>query len=195
MDAVLIATKNNEKFETISSLIERVFPERFKYENVNDSGIDLDIIETGSVIERAQLKAIKYWEYLNKINQNKYFISIGIDDGFSLTKDGDGDPDSKKITDEILSGKLLQKRQAIWLKRGIVICNDKVQEAIITSIPFIFIGNPNNIKRVEGIYSLRNVLAPINQNIVQAQIKFNKLIEYYLFYCSDDIKYLFHKIL
>ncbi len=191
---VLIATNNSDKYQSISALLEGVFPHKYDFMSLEDIAIYVNFIETGSIINRAIHKAKLCWECLEDTNQKEYFISIGVDDGFSLKKEDEGNSNSKSITDSILSGKLLSINETIWLKRGIAYYNDKSQGAIITSTPLIYKGNPNNIERIENTYPLRNVLAPLNSEKVQSQIEFENLIEYYLKYCRNDIEILFRNI-
>jgi hypothetical protein len=194
MKPFLITTTNSDKYETLSELIRIILPYTISFHNLEDAGIKLEIVEKGSILERAEQKANETWKYLNEAHRNNFFISIGIDDGFSLIKDGKGDPDSKTLTDKILSGKYLKQKETIWLKRGIAYCNDHGQRSILTSIPFVFLGNPHNVKRQEGFYSLRKVLAPVHQELALDQMEFDATIQYYLHYCRNDLKSLFSKI-
>jgi hypothetical protein len=194
MKNILVATNNNDKYQSISALLEGVFPDKYIFNSLTDISISLDFIETGSIVNRALYKANLCWEYLKETNHKEYYISIGVDDGFSLEKENEGNSNSTLITDNILSGKFLRINETIWLKRGIAYCNDKSQGAIITTTPLVYKGNPNNIERIENTYPLRYVLAPLNSEKVQSQIEFETLIKYYLKYCRNEIEILFKNI-
>jgi hypothetical protein len=187
MKKLLIATRNNDKYKIATSLFEAVFPDTFTFENLNDTTITHDVIETGSILERAEKKAKEIWNILDEQQKKDYFASVGIDDGFSFTPDGDGDPNSKEITDQILSGQLLNQNDTIWLKRAFAFCNDSSIHSSLTTIPLIFQGNQKNIKRQEGVYPLSQVLSPKDQKLPLSDINFNDTIQYYLKYSGQEI--------
>ncbi len=195
MKNFLIATKNIDKYQIASALIGKVFDKKFLFQNLNDLGIEHDIIEVGTILERAEQKAKMYWEYLDEVKRNNYIATIGIDDGFSLTESGDGDPNSKELTDKILSGKFIKQNETIWLKRGFAIYNDKGFKSCLTKIPFIFLGNPKNISRQEGVYPLSSVLSSTDKNITIKDMAFDEAIQYYFKYCGKDLAVLFSDIL
>lgn len=194
MKTILVATYNMDKYRIVTALISKVFCDKFWFKSISDVGIKLEVIEEGSIIQRAEQKAIDVWKNMNRTERKEYYATIGIDDGFSLKKDDEGDPNSKLLTDKILSGDFIKKNRTIWLKRGIALNNDQELYSVLTTIPFVFLGNPNNIKRQEGTYSLMQVLRPINGNYALNQIEFGEAIKYYSSYCNDDIKRLFNEM-
>ena len=192
MKTLLIATKNDDKYRIASSLIGKILFDNFSFQNLKNAGIDYDITEVGSILERAEQKATEFWNILGNTNQNNYIATIGIDDGFSLIKDSEGDPNSKELTDKILNGKFIKQNDIIWLKRGFAIYNDSIGlKSCLTSIPFVYLGNPDNISRQEGIYPLSYVLCPIDKSVSMKDIEFKDAIQYYFKYCGDDLENLF----
>ncbi|MGM0408092.1 MAG: hypothetical protein ACQERU_08905 [Bacteroidota bacterium] len=183
-----------DKYRIITALISLVLCDKIWFQSIIDAGIKFEISEEGSIIQRAEQKAIEVWKYMNRTERKKYFATIGIDDGFSLKKDDEGDPNSKLVTDKILSGTFIKKNRTIWLKRGIALYNEQGLNSILTTIPFVFLGNPNNIKHQEGAYSLMQVLRPINGNSALNEIEFDEAIQYYSSYCNNDIKRLFNEM-
>jgi hypothetical protein len=191
MKTILIGTYNLDKYRIITALFNEVLSNKYFFNSIYDVGINIKIVEKGSILNRAEQKAINIWNHIIICKQREYFASIGIDDGFSLEKDDEGDPNSKLVTEKILKGTFIKKNQTIWLKRGIALYNQQGLRSVLTTIPFKFLGNPNNIKRQEGAYSLMEVLKPINGNIALNEIKLDDAIHYYLSYCYNDLKRLF----
>jgi hypothetical protein len=189
MKNFLIATKNRDKYQIVSALIAKAVPEDVSFHILKD--IDIEITEEGSILERAEQKARTYWEYLDKAERDKYTAVIGVDDGFSLSSEGAGDPNSKDLTDKILSGAFIKEGETIWIKRGFALYNNDGLKSCLTAIPFIFLGNPLNILRQEGVYPLSSVLGLVGRDIPVKDADFNDTISYYLKYCGDDLKRLF----
>ena len=194
MKTILIATYNVDKYRIITALFNKVLRHKFSFKNIYDVGINFEIIEEGTIIKRAEQKAIEVWNHMKIDERKEYFATIGIDDGFSLNKDDEGDPNSKLVTEKILNGTFVKKNNTIWLKRGIALYNHQELNSVLTTIPFTFLGNPNNIKRQEGVYSLMEVLRPINGNTSLKETVIDDAIQYYLSYCYKDIKRLFNVI-
>jgi hypothetical protein len=189
---ILIATKNDDKFAIAKALIDNVFPERFEFIGLNDIETDFDIEEIGSIEDRARDKARTYWTELNRLNKlNEMYAAVGIDDGFSASADAPGDPNSKELTDKILSGAYLVKDETIWLKRAFAVANDELGIlSAMTSIPFRYLGNSRGIVREEGVYPLSRALGPLGSSKTISQMDFNESIEYYLGYCKNELKKL-----
>ncbi|MDD2656731.1 MAG: hypothetical protein PHQ18_04165 [Patescibacteria group bacterium] len=191
MKKLLIATRNQDKYKIIIALIEKVFPNHFTFESLADTNITYDIVEEGSILERAEQKAKEFWNCLNNQQKKDFFATIGVDDGFAISEEDLGDPNSKELTDQILSGSLVKENDFIWVKRGIALYNNTVLKSCMTSIPFIFLGNPNKVLREEGRFKSSYVLGAINTKILVQKMKFDDSINYYLKYCEEDLKHLF----
>lgn len=194
MKKLLIATKNNDKYSIVSALIGKVLSGDVSFHSLKDAGIGYDINEEGSILERSEQKAKVYWDYLDKERKSLYLAVIGIDDGFSIDREKEGDPNSKELTDKILAGGLVNPGDTIWIKRGFAIYNDNGLVSCLTSIPFVFLGNPENISREEGIYPLSSVLASVDGNVSIKDMNFDDTIRYYLEYCGQDLKKIFKGI-
>jgi len=192
MKNFLIATKNRDKYQIVSALMAKAIPEDISFHILKD--VDIEITEEGSILERSEQKARIYWEYLDKTERDKYTAVIGVDDGFSLSLEGAGDPNSKDLTDKILSGSFVKEGEIIWIKRGFAVYNNEGLESCLTSIPFVFLGNPQSISRQEGVYPLSGVLGSVDKNVPIKDIDFDDAIQYYLKYCGKELERLFSDI-
>jgi len=193
MKKILIATKNLDKYNITNQLIERVAPRKFTFSNLIDLGIEHEIEENGSIKERAEQKALVYFNYLKDNNLlNDIFAVVGIDDGFDLSESGQGDPNSKEITDAILSGEYLKENERIWMKRAFAIYNSEAgMNSCLTSVPFVFLGNKNNITREDGKYPLRNVLGSVDLNKTMIDMTHDEAMDYYFKHSERDLKIIF----
>lgn len=190
MKTYLIATKNGDKYEITKALLERVLQSKVSFESLEEVNIEYEVMEKGSILERAEQKAREHWSHLNTGKKEKYSGVIGIDDGFSLNKNEEGDPNSKELTSKILQGEFVSKNQTVWLKRGFAVCNDNDLKSCSTSIPFTFLGSPENIAGKNGIYPLNCVLAPLGQSNPIEELNFEETTDYYLKFCAKDLKNL-----
>jgi len=197
MKKYLVATKNLDKYEIAKGLLADILSNSdCCFCNLKDLDVHYEITETGSIEERSRQKSAVFWEYIKKDKQIAEDIcaSVGIDDGFGLSRDEEGDPNSKQLTDKILTGHYLKEGELIWLKRGFAVCGEKLKlKSCLTSIPFVFLGNRSNIKREEGKYPLSSVLGSIGQKKTIIEMNFRESIEYYLKYCKSDLIELFRK--
>jgi hypothetical protein len=149
----LVATKNKDKYKIAKALLEKIFPGRFSFASLIDIGITEEIDELGSIEDRARQKPEFYRNCADKqFPQKEISAVVGIDDGFGITEADEGDPNSKELTDQILSGSYLAEGKTIWLKRAFAISNDNGTRSIMTSIPFAFRGYAKNIKNNSFIF-------------------------------------------
>jgi hypothetical protein len=161
-----------------------------------DMNIDYDVEEVGTITQRAVQKAEIYWKYLIKNNLDKNFVAvIGIDDGIGLSKNDEGDPNSKELTDKILSGKFIEQGKNVWIKRAFAIYNDNLKSNFcVTSIPLTFLGNHVDAIREEGKYPLSKVLAPINSTKTMSELPFTVAIDYTFKYSEEKLTLLLESI-
>ena len=77
---------------------------------------------------------------------------LGIDDGLILSGRKKIISNSKEITDKILTGKIISAGDIITIVRAFALnlLDKNIQTTCITSIPYTYLGNKENIKREEG---------------------------------------------
>ncbi len=99
---ILFGTNNKDKFRIVSSVLKKVAPEIFLH-NLNDAGLSGEVEEVGTIDDRSKQKAEFYLKQLLSKDDSGYSAVLGVDDGFAVD-DGEPSPDSKEITDRVLSG-------------------------------------------------------------------------------------------
>jgi len=195
MKKLLIATKNIDKYKIVTSMLDKILLNKFSYSNLTNLNIDYDVEEMGTITERAVQKAKTYWKYLIENNLVKDFSAvIGVDDGIGLSKDDGGNPNSKELTDKILSGKFIEQNKNVWTKRAFAIYNDNLVKSCLTSIPLTFLGNHDNTIREDGKYPLSKVLAPINGDKTMSELPFTVAIDYTFKYSEEKLTSLLESI-
>lgn len=156
----LIATNNVTKFELMRYVLrdagisgECIRPA--------DLQIDKDVDETGSLENRAMQKASALRDLLRgDLRGEGIDLYVGVDDGIRIEKEGKTYAESYEATDRILAGDSIEIGDDITIMRAFAfITHDGKQTTCMTRVPLYFLGNPDNIKRDEGIYPLAQVLA------------------------------------
>lgn len=190
---ILIATKNKDKFRTVSKILSHLHLGNFRFVDLHDLGVEDDIEERGSIIERAKQKADFYGGIVYKNKVSNVNAVLGIDDGLKLYGNEEILCNSKEITDGILSGKKIKKGDVIIVARAYALKPAKgiKTHTCITEIPFQHIGNSEKIKRIEEIYPLNHVLGFVGEKRTIIKMPEDECIEYYCRYSKKDLKDLF----
>ena len=98
---VLVATRNKDKFEIVKRMVEAIIPDALLI-SVADVDISGDVVEVGTISERAVQKAQYFLERLEWSKCADDFDAVlAVDDGLRIA-DGDATPNSKELTDRIL---------------------------------------------------------------------------------------------
>lgn len=187
MGKILIATRNEDKFKIVKKMLEDISNNKFQFVNLRDLKINKDTEEIGDILERAEQKARLL---INDVEQDITGI-IGIDDGIKIK--GNTTPETKKEADKILSGNYLELDEVVCIVRGLFMINTKTNEyeSCLNEIPFKYIEDKTQIKRVEGAYPLSYVLGRLEKNKAIAYDTEDESHRYYMDYSKKGIKKLF----
>lgn len=183
---ILIATRNNSKFEIISKMLYSIFENNIIIKSLNDFDYYVDKAEIGPNIERAKMKALNAKEQLK---ENFDYI-IGIDDGIII--DGKEYVTVKDHLYDIVVGNKVKIGSVIYITRAyFMISSNKKETSCYNKIPFVVRRKLDNLK-IEG-YPLNNVVSTIDDNIILTRHTSEELNNYFLKYSIDDLKKLFLK--
>lgn len=155
----LIATQNKSKKKVLSSILIKAGLEDFTFFDLNDEDIDSQVEESGSVEDRARQKA----QGIKQVDlRQEYNLLIGSDDAMEI-RNGEIRTDSKKVTEEILSGSALKVGETMYIVRAYSFHTlSKELKTLSTKIPFKFVGNKEGITLEENSYPLSYVLTTID---------------------------------
>lgn len=129
---ILIATKNNSKFEIISRMLYSILRNNILIKSLNDYDYFVDKDEIGTNIERAKAKAKNAEE---QIKEDFDYI-LGIDDGIII--DGKEYVTVKDHLYDIVVGDKIKIGSIIYITRAyFLISNDKKEVLCYNKIPYI----------------------------------------------------------
>lgn len=190
---ILIATKNKDKFHIVSDMLKNLGMIDLGFVDLRDLKIAQDIRESGSILDRAKQKARFYQEIVKKMDISDIIAVLGVDDGIKLLNKKTTYRNSKHITDEILSGKLLSVGEVVTIVRAFALnsIDGKNNAVCVTNIPFVFLGNYKNINRMEEMYPLSYVFGLLNSKKSIIETSDKKCMEYYLKYSKKELIQLF----
>lgn len=195
MKKFLVATKNKDKFLIAVDIFKKIGLQNYEYINLHDLGINDNIEETGDIIQRAEQKAKFYGDIAKKLSVAGLVAIVGIDDGIKLSKNDNANPNSKEITNGILSGELVKKGDIVWIARAFVIYVLETGKIVssTTLIPFNFLGNSEDVRWMNEKYPLSLVLGRVNDFKPVAEISNKESSEYYLKYSEYPLREMFIK--
>lgn len=184
---ILIATKNNSKFEIISRMLYSILENNILIKNLNDYDYFVDKDEIGTNIERAQAKAKNAEE---QIKEDFDFI-LGIDDGIIID-----DKEYVTVKDhlyDIVVGDKIKIGSTIYITRAyFLISNDKKEFFCYNKIPYIV---RKKLDTVEiGGYPLNSVISTIDNDTVLTERSNEELNDYFLKYSIDDLRTMFNNV-
>lgn len=188
---LLVATKNQEKLNIAQRLYRAIDPSIMLF-GLADSGLSGEIVEIGSIEQRAEQKARYYCDKAkSQLSEIPWDGVLGIDDGIDV---GDGiiRANSQETTDAILAEQAAKPGDTIRMARAssTIWFNNGKNYAITTYSPYIFLGNPKGIVRKEGVYPLTQVFAPLGQDQTLAEMSEAETTAYYLQYHRREIEEL-----
>lgn len=190
---LLIATHNLDKYRIVKGLLLKC-NKYLEFCSLKDMNLNLGLEEMGTITDRAKQKAIFFWEYLKDKNiLGDIDCVIGVDDGIGLSEADEGNPNSKKLTDAILSRRFVSVGDKVWIKRAYAVIGKNGQaKACMSSIPFVFLGNKTNAKRQKNKYSLSEAFGIVgdNSNLTISKMDFNESLGYYFKYSEKELNQL-----
>ena len=185
MKKVLIATTNNDKYNTVARIFKKtIFPENdYIIEKLNDKMNLPEEKEQGSNIDRARTKAQNAFKYLKNYN---YDYIVGLDDAIYIK--GELKPNIKDYLNKILFDNYLKENEEYAFNRAYCIIdqNHNIFETNAT-IPYIYKPLNKNIKLEDHTYPLSKVSYPIGYNKPICDLNDEDEINYYLYYVKDEI--------
>lgn len=184
---ILIATKNNSKFEIISKMLYSILGSDILIKNLNSYDYFVDKDEIGTNIERAGVKAKNAKEQIKE----KFDFILGIDDGIII--DGKEYITVKDHLYDVVIGDKIKIGSTIYITRAYyLISNDKKETLCFNKIPYIVRKKLDNIE-IDG-YPLNSVISTIDNDTVLTERSNEELNDYFLKYSIDDLRILFNNV-
>ena len=184
---ILIATKNNSKFEIISRMLYSIFGNNILIKNLNGYDYFVDKNEIGTNIERAKVKAKNAAE---QIKEDFDFI-FGIDDGIIID-----DKEYITVKDhlyDIVVGDKIKIGSVIYITRAyFLISNDKKEAFCYNKIPYIVRKKLDTVEM--GGYPLNSVISTIDNDTVLTEHSNEELNDYFLKYSINDLRTMFNNV-
>ena len=188
MKKILIATKNKDKFEIVTRILNKINNVSYEYYSLYDiENVEKSDKEEGNIEERAYSKANQIY---SNIKENNFEYIIGIDDGIKMK--GILRENVKDYIEDIINDKYLSEGEQVEIVRAYCFMNKKGEyKTVTTEIPFKYKRINENLKIEENCYPLSNVLRPLGFRKTVAQMDKNENNEYYLKYSEKEIKEVF----
>lgn len=188
MEKILIATKNKDKFEIVTKILNKINNVNYKYYSLHDiKNFKKSDEEEGSIEERAYNKANQIY---SSIKENDFEYIIGIDDGIKMK--GILRENVKDYIEDIINDKYLSNGEQVEIVRAYCFMNKKGEyKTVTTEIPFKYQRFNGNLKIEENSYPLSNVLSPLTFDKTVAQMDKNENNQYYLQYSEKKIREVF----
>lgn len=184
---ILIATKNNSKFEIISRMLYSILGNNILIKSLNDYDYFVDKDEIGTNIERAKAKAKNAEE---QIKEDFDYI-LGIDDGIII--DGKEYVTVKDHLYDIVVGNKIKIGSTIYITRAyFLISNDKKEILCYNKIPYIVRKKLDTVEM--GGYPLNSVISTIDNDTVLTERSNEELNGYFLKYSIDDLRTMFNNV-
>lgn len=184
---ILIATKNNSKFEIISRMLYSILGNNILIKSLNDYDYFVDKDEIGTNIERAKAKAKNAEE---QIKEDFDYI-LGIDDGIII--DGKEYVTVKDHLYDIVVGNKIKIGSTIYITRAyFLISNDKKAILCYNKIPYIVRKKLDTVEM--GGYPLNSVISTIDNDTVLTERSNEELNDYFLKYSIDDLRTMFNNV-
>ena len=184
---ILIATKNNSKFEIISRMLYSILGNNILIKSLNDYDYFVDKDEIGTNIERAKAKAKNAEE---QIKEDFDFI-LGIDDGIII--DGKEYVTVKDHLYDIVVGDKIKIGSTIYITRAyFLISNDKKEFLCYNKIPYIVRKELDTVEM--GGYPLNSVISTTDNDTVLTERSNEELNDYFLKYSINDLRTMFNNV-
>lgn len=187
---ILIATTNEDKCRIVRAMVEHLIPDAHLV-SLKEATVDGDVVEVGTMAERALQKARYFQERLDWLGRESEFEGVlGIDDGLSIDA-GEALPNSKELTDEILQEKWPVGTPVDVVRAFALILRGEKPRVETTKVPFVFRGNPNKLKREPGQYPLSRVLAPAGMDVPVIELDGEQENSFNLIHTGEALTRLF----
>lgn len=184
---ILIATKNNSKFEIISRMLYSILGYNILIKSLNNYDYFIDKNEVGTNIERAKTKAKNAEEQIKE----KFDFILGIDDGIII--DGKEYITVKDHLYDIVVGDKIKIGSTIYITRAyFLISNDKKEFLCYNKIPYIVRKKLDTVEM--GGYPLNSVISTIDNDTVLTERSNEELNDYFLKYSIDDLRTIFNNV-
>jgi inosine/xanthosine triphosphate pyrophosphatase family protein len=187
MKTILLATQNEAKIKLFSKLITDVCGE-FEFVNLKELGIEADVLESGTIEERARQKAKFYFQKTAEMGHGFDYV-LGSDDGIEIPGIVGANAETKKIVSQIINDNLIQIGQSVNILRAFCFVSKLGLKELITKIPLKYIGNKEQIAKITGQYPLSFLLSHIDKNQAIVDTSVEQITIYNLKY-SNRIKSL-----
>lgn len=188
MKKILIATKNKDKFEIVTKILDKINNASYEYYSLYDiKNLEKIDKEEGNIEQRAYNKANQIY---SSFKENDFEYIIGIDDGIKMK--GILRANVKDYIEDIINDKYLSEGEQVEIVRAYCFMNKKGEyKTVITEIPFKYQKFNGNLKIEENSYPLSNVLRTLVSNKTVAQMDNDENNQYYLQYSEKKIKEVF----
>lgn len=185
MEKILIATRNKDKFEVVTKILNKIFDKEYEYYSLYDiDNVTKDDKEEGTIEQRAYKKAMQIY---TSIEENEFKYIVGIDDGIKMK--GILRENVKEYMRDIINGKYLIEGEQVQIVRAYCFIDQEGgHTTIITQIPFKYKKFNGKLEIKENSYPLSNVLTPMDNDRPVSQIEQGERNEYYVKYSEEQFK-------
>ena len=184
---ILIATKNNSKFEIISRMLYSILGNNIVIKNLNNYDYFVYKVEIGTNIERAQAKEKNSEELIKET----FDFILGIDDGIII--DGKEYITVKDHLYDIVVGDKVKIGSTIYITRDyFLISSDKKEVLCYNKIPYIVRKKLDTVEM--GGYPLNSVISTIDNDTVLTERSNEELNDYFLKYSINDLRTMFNNV-
>ena len=185
MKKVLIATTNNDKYETVYKIFTHTIflEDEYTIEKMTDDMNIPEEKESGNNIERARTKALNAYNHLKDYN---YDYIVGLDDAIIIK--GRLEPNIKEYLKKILFEHYIDNGEEYAFNRAYCLI-DKEGNIYETNIdvPYIYHDLKEELELKEKSYPLGHVSYPIGYDKPVCELNDQERIDYYLKYVKEKI--------
>lgn len=189
---VFISTNNKDKLQIVSAIFASHLPTNHQILSPRDIGYSKSVEEVGSIENRAKDKAKQAYLDLKE----GFDLVVGIDDGIRIENENQTYAESQEATARILEGNMIYAGDRITVERAFhFITNAGLEISCNTRIPFIFLGNSNNIAMETDTYPLNYVLSYVEMSTPIASMSKEETDKLDIEYTKKDLELIFKALL
>ena len=172
MKPIVIATGNMDKFQQTIHILTSLGINPDSFLSLNDLNIVNDEPETGGVLDRAKQKALICVSKLSQKDRLKYHCVLANDVATILPTLNIETTESKRIAAEILAGKHIKRGDPMnyTYAYALILLPDGEMLTAQAEVPFVYLGNPDNLTLIQGQNTMSRVKAIPGQNVPHSHL-------------------------
>lgn len=165
-ETFVVATENSDKFETVKNLLTGLGLQPFHFLMLADYPTYKAPDEIGSLEERAERKALSFFQYVKQEPKLLPQVILGVDEGIRLGTSSIAETESKEITRQILEVGKLSPGDLVFIIRSYYFLLTESGDSLscTTEIPFHYLKPSSPVSFSEKSYPLSYTLAALGRN-------------------------------